>query len=109
MEMTQIDRTFAALSDPTRRRIVEVLAGRDAMRVSELATRFDTTRQAVTKHLDILCASGLVLTERQGRERLSSVAPEALEPIWTWLHQYDRFWNTKLKDLKELIERGGAS
>ena len=105
----QVEHTFSALSDPTRRHIVELLANRDAMRVSELATEFKTTRQAVTKHLDILCNAGLVSTERQGRERLSSISQDAFEPVRDWLTHYDRFWTSKLEDLKELIEQGEKS
>ena len=105
MTKTQVDHTFSALSDPTRRYIVELLADSDTMCVSELATKFNTTRQAVTKHLDILCGAGLVDTERQGRERISRISRDAFEPIRDWLNHYDRFWNEKLGDLKELIER----
>ena len=76
-----------------------------AMRISELATKFDTTRQAVINHLDILCNAGLVATERKGRERISSISRDAVEPIRDWLNHYDRFWTGKLEDLKELVER----
>ena len=109
MKKKQVDHTLSALSDPTRRHIVELLAQSEAMRVCELATKFNTTRQAVTKHLDILCNAGLVATERQGRERVSSISRDAFEPIRDWLNQYDRFWTGKLKDLKELVERREAS
>jgi len=105
----QVNQTFSALSDPTRRHIVELLTDSDAMRVSELATKFNTTRQAVTKHLDILCNAGLVETERQGRERFSSISCDAFEPIRDWLNHYDRFWTGKLEGLKELIERSETS
>ncbi len=105
----QIDHTFSALSDPTRRHIVELLADSDAMRVSELTTKFNTTRQAVTKHLDILCDAGLIATERHGRERISSISRDAFEPIWGWLNHYDRFWAGKLEDLRELVERRETS
>ena len=109
MIRNQVDDTFSALSDPTRRHIVELLADSDAMRVSELATKFNTTRQAVTKHLDVLCNAGLIATERRGRERISSISRHAFEPIRDWLNHYDRFWTGKLEDLKELIERRETS
>jgi len=109
MMKDQVDRTFSALSDPTRRHIVELLTDSDAMRVSELAKKFHTTRQAVTKHLDILCNAGLVTTERPGRERISSISRDAFKPIWDWLNHYDCFWTGKLEDLKELIERRETS
>ena len=66
MKKKEVDHTLSALSDPTRRHIVELLVDCDAMRVGELATKFNTTRQAVTKHLDILCNAGLVATRAAG-------------------------------------------
>lgn len=100
-----IDQTFTALSDPTRRQIAEFLTRREAMSVGELAAQFKASRQAVTKHLDVLCDAGLVATEWQGRKRLSSISPDAFDPIWDWLAHYGRFWTDKLENLKELIER----
>jgi len=108
MTKQKIDETFSALSDSTRRHIVELLAICEAMRVSELAEKFNTTRQAVTKHLDVLCDAGLVVTERQGRERISRISEGAFDPILEWLSDYERFWDSKLNDLKTLIERGEA-
>lgn len=105
MTRKYIDHKFSALSDPTRRHIVELLSDRDAMRVGELAAMFNTSRQAVTKHLDILCNAELVATQWQGRERISRISPDAFVEIWDWLNHYDQFWAGKLKDLKELIER----
>jgi DNA-binding transcriptional ArsR family regulator len=104
MSNEHIDHTFAALADPTRRRIVELLAGGDNLRVGDLAARFDTSRQAVTRHLDILCEAGLVDTRRCGRERISRISPGAFLGIHDWLSHYDRFWDEKLQDLKALIE-----
>ena len=101
----QIDQTFAALADSTRRRIVELLADDDVLRVGELVARFETSRQAVTRHLDILCEAGLVETHWRGRERMSRLSPEAFQGIRDWLTHYDRFWDEKLQGLKVLIER----
>jgi DNA-binding transcriptional ArsR family regulator len=101
----QVDHAFSALSDPTRRQIIELLADSKNMRICELAAKFNTTRQAVTNHLDILCNAGLVATERKGRDRISSISRDAFEPIRGWLNHYDRFWTGKLEDLKELVER----
>ncbi|MGD8930752.1 MAG: metalloregulator ArsR/SmtB family transcription factor [Lysobacterales bacterium] len=109
MATRSIDQTFAALSDPTRRRIVEVLTQAGAMRVGDLVARFESSRQAVTKHLDILCDANLVATQWQGRERISRLAPDALSALRDWMEHYDRFWSEKLDNLKMLIERGGES
>jgi len=106
MPNRSIDHTFAALSDPTRRHIVELLAEGNALRVGDLAARFESSRQAVTKHLDILCDAQLVTTQWQGRERISRMAPDAFAALRDWMEHYDRFWSEKLENLKQLIERG---
>lgn len=98
-------RIFAALGDPTRQKIVELLADGKWVRISDLANQFSSTRQAVTKHINILCGAGLMTTERRGRERLMRLADDALDPIADWLRHYDKFWGAKLTDLKQLIER----
>ena len=97
---------FAALSDPTRRQIVELLAEGGAQRIADLSTGFDMSRQAVTKHLDILNKAGVVITEHRGRERFNRLAGDAFDPIHDWLARYDRFWESKLGQLKKIIEEG---
>ena len=105
IEMSKSD-AFAALSDPTRRQIVERLAEGGARRIADIASEFDMSRQAVTKHLDILSKAGVVITERQGRERFNRLAEDAFDPIRDWLTRYDRFWEDKLGQLKKIIEEG---
>lgn len=100
---------FAALADPTRRRIVEILAVGGGQRVADIATGFDVSRQAVTKHLDILHVAGVVVTERRGRERFTRLAENAFDPIREWLFRYDRFWDDRLGELKRIIEEGESS
>ncbi len=100
---------FAALADPTRRRIVEMLSDGGERRLSDLAEAFDSTRQTVTRHLDVLAAAGITRTERRGRERLTSLSDGAFDPVRDWLQHYDRFWEERLVALKTLIEAGEAS
>jgi DNA-binding transcriptional ArsR family regulator len=100
---------FAALSDPTRRAIVERLATTGPQRVADIADGFDISRQAVTKHLDILSGAGMVHSERRGRERFSQLADNAFDPILAWLKRYDRFWDDRLAELKRLVEEGETS
>ena len=99
---------FSALSDPTRRRIVEMLATGGAQRVADIADNFDMSRQAVTKHLDVLDRTGVLITERRGRERFNSLAQNAFDPVREWLAHYDRFWNERLNALRQIIEEGDA-
>lgn len=100
---------FSALSDLTRRRIVERLASDGPQRVADIAKGFDMSRQAVTKHLDLLERSGMVRSERRGRERYSRLAEDAFDPILDWVRRYDRFWDERLAELKRLVEEGENS
>ena len=79
------------------------------MRVADIAEGFQMSRQAVTKHLDILSQNGIVVWERQGRERFNRLAEDAFDPIREWLLRYDRFWDEKLSDLKLLVEKGESA
>lgn len=96
---------FAALGDPTRQRIVQLLADGRTARISDLVDEFAATRQGVTKHINILCEAGVITAEKRGRERLTRLADDALDPIADWLRHYGSFWGAKLGDLKKLIER----
>lgn len=100
---------FAALGDPTRQRIVELLADGQARRLSDLVEEFDSTRQTVTRHLDVLGSAGITTTVRRGRERYTSLSEGAFDPVRDWLSRYDRFWDERLAQLKALIEEGEAS
>jgi DNA-binding transcriptional ArsR family regulator len=101
------DLAFSALADPTRRRLVEVLARRGATRVSDLAEELPVTRQAVARHLDVLGEAGMTETEWRGRERLTALADGAFDPVRYWLEHYDRFWGERLGRLKARVEEGG--
>jgi len=87
---TTIDRTFAALGDPTRRAIVERLGGGSAT-ITELATPFGMTLTGMKKHVRVLEDARLVRTEKVGRARRCSLVPHALAGIETWLQRLDRF------------------
>ncbi len=100
---------FAALADPTRRRIVEMLSDGAERRLSDLADAFDSTRQTVTRHLDVLAAAGITRTERRGRERLTTLSDGAFDPLRDWLQCYDRFREERLAALKTFIEAEESS
>lgn len=87
-----LDRTFAALSDPTRRAIVERLAAADCLAVSELAAPFDMSLPAVLKHVGVLTEAGLVAREKIGRIVYCRLAAGPMRPAQTWLAQYEPFW-----------------
>ena len=85
-----VDRAFAALSDPTRRAVLERLVAGSAS-ISELATPFGMTLTGMRKHVQLLEDAELVTTEKVGRVRRCTLAPYAFEGISTWLGRLDRF------------------
>ena len=97
---TETDRVFAALSDPTRRQLLEWLDDEVATATS-LAERLPISRQAVSKHLTELSAAGLVSSSRAGRETLFAIANDGLEPAAEWLAQRAAVWEQRLARLSE--------
>lgn len=95
--------TFKALGDPTRCRIVTMLAEQD-MTIGEVADRFDMTRAAVKKHLSILERGNLISVHASGRERINRLEPAGLKSASDWINHFDRFWDTRLESLKSAIE-----
>ena len=91
---------FAALADPSRRRLLEQLAGREAS-VTELAQALPVTRQAVAKHMAALASAGLVDSRRSGRERLYRLNPEPLDGAAGWIARVGSEWEGRLGRLRE--------
>ena len=106
-----MDATFAALADPTRRRIVARMAdaGSAGLRVTELAEPFMDTMSlpAVSKHLRVLERAGLLKQQRDGRVRRCSLEPEPLRQAAEWVAFYRRFWSDRLDALADFFESGG--
>jgi DNA-binding transcriptional ArsR family regulator len=99
-----LDRTFSALSDPTRRRILERLAHGPAT-VSELAEPLDMTLPGLLKHVRILEEAELVVTEKQGRTRRCRLGPQDLDDAARWIQTYRRHWEGRLDRLGGYLER----
>lgn len=95
---------FAAISDPTRRGILERLRRDGALSVTDLADPLPISRQAVTKHLDILERSGLIEHEWRGRKRVHLLKAEPLQEIDDWLAPYAAAWDERLARLEEYLE-----
>jgi len=93
---------FQAIADPTRRAIIALIAIQ-AMTPNALAERFDTSRQAVSKHLRILTECELVTQEQKGREIYYSLEIEKMKEIDKWLEQYRKIWETRLNQLDDLL------
>ena len=93
---------FQAIADPTRRAIIALLA-LQAMTPNALAAHFDTTRQAVSKHLKILAECELVKPEPQGKEIYYRLEIEKMKEIDLWLEQYRKIWETRFSQLDDVL------
>jgi DNA-binding transcriptional ArsR family regulator len=100
----ELDRTFAALADPTRRGILERLGGGSAT-VTELAEPTGMSLTGMKKHLRVLEDVELVTTEKVGRTRRASLGPRRLEEVQLWIEDYRRMLDARLDRFGELIER----
>ena len=95
---------FAALADPTRRRIVELLAEGERS-AGELASQFPTSRPGVSRHLRVLREQGLVRARDEGQRRMYSLDPAPLAELDDWLDRYRSFWSYRLDALDTEIRR----
>jgi len=100
-----LDRTFAALADPTRRALLARLASTDALAVSDLAAPFAMSLPAVMKHLDVLSDAGLVAREKTGRVVACRITAHPMEQAMHWLSHYRRFWSDNLDSLVAFVEQ----
>jgi DNA-binding transcriptional ArsR family regulator len=102
--IASVDEVFAALSDPTRRGILERLGRGDAS-ISELAEDFGMTLTGVKKHVQVLAESGLVITEKVGRVRTCRLGPRRLDRESAWIAQYERMLDARFNRLGDFLER----
>ena len=100
----QLDRTFAALADPTRRGIIERLGHGNAT-ITELAEPFEMSLTGLKKHVQVLEEVELVSTEKVGRARVCHLGPRHLEDAQTWIDAYRRMLDARLDRLGELLEQ----
>jgi len=100
----RLDRTFAALADPTRRALVARLGGRESLSVSELAQPFAMSLPAIMKHLDVLSDAGLIAREKTGRTVACRLTARPMEQAMDWLNRYQRFWSDNLDRLAAFVE-----
>ena len=99
-----LDRTFAALSDPTRRALLARLGEQDSLSVSELAAPFPISLPAIMKHLDVLTDAGLIVREKTGRTVACRLTAQPMEQAMNWLNRYARFWSDNLDRLAAFVE-----
>ncbi|MBK7811109.1 MAG: winged helix-turn-helix transcriptional regulator [Saprospiraceae bacterium] len=94
---------FQAIADPTRRAIIALIA-MQAMTPNAIAEHFDSTRQAISKHLRILNECELVKQEQQGREIYYSLEINKMKEIEKWLEQFKKIWENKFDELDQILK-----
>jgi DNA-binding transcriptional ArsR family regulator len=100
---TRLDASFAALSDTTRRGVLEQLGRADAS-ITELAGKFHMTLTGMKKHVGVLEQAGLVTTEKVGRVRTCKLGPRRLDEETAWLERYRQLWASRFDALDEIVE-----
>ena len=99
----RLDASFAALSDATRRGVLEQLGRADAS-ITDLAERFDMTLTGMKKHVGVLEQAGLVTTKKIGRVRTCQLGPRRLEEETAWLERYRQRWDERFDELDKVVE-----
>jgi DNA-binding transcriptional ArsR family regulator len=100
---TRFDASFAALSDATRRGVLEQLGRADAS-ITELAEKFHMTLTGMKKHVGVLEQAGLVATEKVGRVRTCKLGPRRLEEEAVWIERYRELWDARFDELDLVVE-----
>ncbi|WP_208589683.1 ArsR/SmtB family transcription factor [Gracilibacillus suaedae] len=95
---------FVAIADPTRRKIIRLLADSDELPLHELTPHFQMGRTAVSKHLMILREANLVTNRKAGRETKYRLNAEPLQEVKDWLSFYEKFWSERAAILKDILE-----
>jgi DNA-binding transcriptional ArsR family regulator len=99
--------SLVAIADPTRRRIVELLAERDRT-AGQLVEEFDMSAPAISQHLNVLREAGLIATRAEGQTRIQSLSPGGLDELSEWLEQTRRSWSRRLDALERELRAEDA-
>ncbi len=100
---SRLDASFAALSDATRRGVLEQLGRADAS-ITDLAGKFDMTLTGMKKHVAVLEQAGLVTTEKVGRVRTCKLGPRRLQEETAWIERYRQRWEARFDELDKVVE-----
>ena len=95
---------FQAIADPTRRQIIELIAGQ-SLNLNAIAENFDVSRPAISQHIKILTECGLVLIKKQGRERYCEAQLKQLAVVTDWVELYRKRWEQRFDALDNLLEK----
>ena len=99
----RLDASFAALSDATRRGVLEQLGHADSS-ITDLADKFHMTLTGMKKHVGVLEQAGLVATEKIGRVRICKLGPRRLAEETAWIEQYRKLWASRFDELDKVVE-----
>ena len=105
--LSDLDRTFSALADPSRRAVLARLKNKPGLSVSELARPLSLKLPGMTKHLDVLSDAGLITRTKSGRTVAVNLSAAPMREAMAWLNQYERFWTVSLNRLALLVEEDG--
>ena len=103
MPHPDLDASFAALADGTRRGVLEEL-GRAESSITDLAEKFDMTLTGMRKHVGVLEEAGLVVTEKVGRVRRCRIGARRLDEVVGWIDTYHQLWDARFSELDEVVE-----
>ena len=95
---------FYALADPTRRKILELLASRGQLTATEICSNFAISPPAISQHLKVLREAGLVKMEKHAQQRIYQINPQAMLELGDWSKQLAQLWNQRLDALDELLK-----
>jgi DNA-binding transcriptional ArsR family regulator len=93
---------FQAISDPTRREIIDLLA-KQSMNLNAIAEHFDVTRPAISNHIRILNECGIIEIEQIGRERFCKIRPDRLKKVSDWVGKYEELWVNKIESFEKYL------
>jgi DNA-binding transcriptional ArsR family regulator len=105
--MSEMD-AFRALAEPSRRRVVEILARRGKLSASQISREFDVTPQAISQHLRVLREANVLLMEKRAQRRLYTFNPRSTAPIQVWTDEMARLWRGRLDRLDKALKEASA-
>jgi DNA-binding transcriptional ArsR family regulator len=101
---TQMLDAFQVIADPSRRQMMQLLS-KESMTINALAENFDMSRPAVSKHIKIMHNAGFISITDIGRESYCTLKQDGFNKLQEWINFFDKFWNTKLKKLEDLLNK----
>jgi len=98
---------FAALSDPNRRRIIEMISAEGELTAGEISEKFTVSAPAISQHLKVLREAEILNMEKRAQQRIYSINPAGVDEMWEWLGKMRSFWNTRFDALEQFLKDGG--